>query len=190
LARRARLARARAMIPLHAGTGDPRLDAAASPAVAGRTRQLARVGPRQRIVTPLAADQVIAHVDAPVDRDSPADARAEDHAEHAVESSARSVGRLGEREAVRVVHQPHGPTEPLLEHALERRADQPAGVGVLDDPRALRDRAGNADAHRVRLADRALDERDHRLDRAERALVVARRAHAVAEALLAADERE
>ena len=40
------------------GPGQPRLDAARETAVAGRPRELVRIGPRQRVVSPFAGDRV------------------------------------------------------------------------------------------------------------------------------------
>ena len=118
-------------------------------------------------MAPFAADQVRADMNALPDRDPSADPGAKDHAEHAVGSGPRAVGRLGEHEAVRVVHQTHRPLESLLERAPQRSSDQPRGVGVLHDPRALGDHARDANADGASLAHRALDERHQFANRLE-----------------------
>ena len=69
---------------------------------------------------------------------------AKDH----LRASAGAIGRLGDREAVRVVGNPQRTPKPRFKVLLQRLADQPRGVGVLDEAGRRGDRARNADAHR------------------------------------------
>ncbi len=123
-------------------------------AVTRRPRTFVVIGPRQRIVAPLAGNRVDAGHDSPSDDEPAADARAENDAEDDIGARRGAISRLGNGETVRVVGQPHGPAEPLLEILMKRPADQPRGVGVLDQPGRRRDGAGNADADRAALAGR------------------------------------
>ena len=82
-----------------------------------------------------------------VDDDPTPDARAEDDAEYDVRADARTVGGLGDGEAVRVVHEPDRAVESRLEIASQRPAVEPDGVGVLHKPRVGHERARDADAH-------------------------------------------
>src|SRR5438045_2472676 len=97
-------------------------------------------------------------------------------------ASARAVDRLRQREAVGVILDAHLAPERALEVVLERPADEPGGVGVLDQARHARQRARNADADRAG-AD-LLDQRHHRVE--GRGVIAARRQHALAEHFAAA----
>src|SRR5256885_5833674 len=102
------------VVALEAGAGKPAFDAAALAAITGRTGPFIGRRPGQRIVSPFARDQVRALEPSAVHDDPTAPSRAEDDAEHAMAARARAVRGFGKREAVRVVHEPHGPAEPLL----------------------------------------------------------------------------
>ena len=100
-----------------------------------------------------------------MDDDAGADARAEDGGEHHLRPGGGAIGRLGHGQAVGVVLQPHGTAEGAREIAIQRAADEPRGVGVLDQAGGRRDGAGNADADGAGGADRLLEfghERDGR----------------------------
>src|SRR5688572_15351432 len=94
---------------------------------------------------PLAADGVCAANDLSVDHDAAAHTGAEDHAEHHRGALPRTIDRLREREAIRVVFQPDRSAQCFLEILSERLADQPGRVRVLDQAGRARLRAGNAD---------------------------------------------
>ncbi len=156
------------------GPGQERLDAARLAAVAGRPRPLALARPRQRVVAPLAGDRVRPGQHLAVHHHAAARARPHDHAEDDARSRRRAVGRLGEREAVRVVREAHRPSEKAGEVAVEGLADQPGGVRVLDEAGGGREGARHPDADAAPTAGlrfEVADEAGHRLER--RRVVVA-----------------
>ena len=160
-------------VALEAGAGQECLDTPVLPAVAlRRGRALLIRHPGERVVAPLAGDLVGSLVDALPDRDAAPYAGAENHAEHRVEAAARAVDRLGQREAVGVVGDAHRPGEPSLEVREEGPADEPGGVGVLDQSGGVADDAGNADAHGAGAPRFGLDLLDEARDRVEGAGVV------------------
>ena len=85
-------------------------------------------------MTPFAGDAVAAFEHAAVHHDAAAGARAENDAEHRARALGGAVGRFRQREAVGVVGHAHRPAERALEIAIERLADQPRRVRVLDQP--------------------------------------------------------
>src|SRR5205823_12737469 len=107
------------VVALVPGAGEPGLDAAALGTVTRWTGPLVGRGPGKRIVPPFAGDQVRAQQHLTVDHDPPADSRAEDDAEHDVRARGRAVGRFGDRETVRIVHESHGAVESRLEIASQ-----------------------------------------------------------------------
>ena len=79
----------------------------------------------------------LAPIDDPAIDDEPAaGAGADDDAEHDRRSGGGAVGRFGQREAVRIVRQPHRPIERARQIAIERTAVQPRRVRVLDRVRS------------------------------------------------------
>ena len=151
------------------------LDAAAAAAVAGQVGQAGPDARRHLVVAPLAADRVGADPDAAAMDDAAADAGAQDHAEDHRRAGAGAVARLGEREAVGVVLEPHLAAERIAEIAPERHADELRRVGVLDQAGGRRHRARHADAHRAAAADACLEALDHLTHGQHRGAVVARR---------------
>src|SRR6185295_9042948 len=110
--RRGRIARnMQVVIAGESGTGQPRLDAAMLAAEARRARPLVVGGPRQRVVPPLAANRIAAFEHAAIDDDPAADAGAEDDAEYDTGAASRAVGRLRQREAIRIVRECDGPSQ-------------------------------------------------------------------------------
>src|SRR5207237_10145253 len=107
-----------------------------------------------------------------------------DHAEPRARAFARAVDRLRQREAVRVVRDAYRPLERALEIFLERPADEPGGVRVLDAPGDERERARNTDANGAGPC--VARERRHGGER--RLVVTARCWHALAESLAAMRE--
>src|SRR4051794_13129294 len=89
--------------------GDPRLQAAMQAAVAGWPRKFFRRGPRQSVVTPLAAHAVWPDVDSSVDRYSAAAPCAKNHGEDDACSRRGTIRRLRYRQAVRVIGATYGP---------------------------------------------------------------------------------
>ena len=124
-------------------------------------------------MAPLTGDLVGALKDALPGRDPTADAGPEDHAEHRLVAAARTVDRLGEREAVGVVGDPDRAGEPGLEVGPEWPADEPGGVRVLDQAGGVGDHAGDADANRTGLARFGLELGDQSGDGVETGTVVA-----------------
>ena len=94
-----------AVAALDRGPRDQRLDTAALAAVAERA------GGIDGVVAPFAGDVLRAGPHPPVDHQPAADAGAEDDAEHHPRPLPRAAHRLGEREAVGVVLDPHRPAD-------------------------------------------------------------------------------
>ena len=150
-----------AVIRGHPRARQKSLDAAGPAAVAGGARQLVGTRPGQRVVPPLAGDGVGADEKAPVANDPAADAGSKNDAEDGPLARRRTVGRLGEGKAIRVVGKAHRPAEGRLQVARQRAAIQPGGVCVLDKTRRRRDRAGHADPDRGRRADLPFEVYNH-----------------------------
>ena len=136
------------VIRLKARAGEKGLDAAAAPAVAGGAWTLVVRGPRQRVVAPLPRNPIGPGQDLAANDDACACAGADDDAKHDVGARGRAVGRLGDREAVRVVRDPDLAPQPPFEVSPERLADEPHGVRVLDEAGGRRKRSRDADADR------------------------------------------
>src|SRR5688572_15120985 len=113
------------VVALERGAGEPGFDTAALATVAGRTGPLVGPEPGKRIVPPFAGDEVRAQQDLASGDDPTSDSRAEDDAEYDARAHSRAVGGLGEREAVRVVHEAHRAVEPLLEIVSKRPTVEP-----------------------------------------------------------------
>ena len=124
---------------------------------------------------PLAGDRVRAREHAAVHHDPAAGARADDHAEHDARARGRAVGRLRQREAVGVVGGAHLPPERLRQVAVDRAADEPGRVRVLDEPARRRQRPRHAHAHAALAPGLLLDRLDERRDGADRRVVVVAR---------------
>src|SRR5471032_408985 len=101
----------------------------------------------QGIVPPFAGDRLRADQSLAVDHNAATDAGAQDDAEHDAATRRRAVRRLRDGEAVGVVGQPHFAAERVFEIGLEWPAVEACGVGVLDQARRGRDRAGMRHAH-------------------------------------------
>ena len=142
------------------GPGEKRLDTAGAPAIARRARGFVFLRPGKRIVTPLSRDAMPSFEHAAVHHNPAARAGAENDAEHRVRTLRGAVGRLRQREAVRVVRNAHGAFERAREIAIERLTDQPRRVRVLDQPGRCGNGAGNADADCSRRSQFAFDRRD------------------------------
>src|SRR5207248_10130896 len=112
VAARQRAAGVLGVVALEPGARQPGLDAPPLGTVAGRTGPLVGRGPGKRVVPPFAGDQVRAHQDPTVHDDPAPYTRTQDDAEHDVRARGGAVGGLGERDAVRVVHEPYGTVEP------------------------------------------------------------------------------
>ena len=69
---------------------------------------------------PLAGDRIGADEEAPGRDDPAADAGSEDDAEHDLTARRRTIGRLGEGKAIRVVGKAYRPAERRLEITLQR----------------------------------------------------------------------
>src|SRR5262249_48612769 len=134
--------------------------------------------PRERIVAPFPRHEIRARQYAAVYHEAAADTGAENHAEHHARAGARAVRRLGEREAVRVVHHADWSIERLLQVAAERTAIQPRGVRVFYQAGRAHDRPRDTDPDRSRFAGHALDVVNETDDRLQRRFVFARRPHA------------
>ncbi len=150
------------------GTGQKRLDTAASPAIAGRARQFVGVRRRQRVVAPFAGDRVGADQQAAADDDAAADPGAENRAEYGVEPGRRAVDRLGQGKAVRVVREANLALQCGLDIAGQLAADQPRRVGVLDLAGRGDDRSWNTDPDRGAGCDLVFERRDETGDRRRR----------------------
>src|SRR5262249_55910569 len=151
------------------------LDAPAFAAVARRARKLVGRHPRQRIVSPLARDEVDAVETTAADDDSPTDAGTQDDAEDDIRSPGRAVRGFRDRETVRVVLEANGPPESCLEISAQRLPDQPDGVGVFHQSSRWRDGSRNTDADCPTLAGRSFDGGHQTHDRVETSVVAARR---------------
>src|SRR5262249_40565597 len=103
-------------------SAEERLDAAALAAVAGRPLRV------DRVVAPLTRDVLRATPGLAAEHQAAPDAGAEDPPEDQVVVAARAEPRLGEREAVGVVLDPHRQAEPGLEVVAQRAAVQARGV--------------------------------------------------------------
>ena len=145
------------MVARKPGAGDPRLEAAALAAEAERARELVGRGPGQRIVSPLAGDAVWPHAHLPIHSNPAAASCAQNHREDQPRASRRSVGRLGDGQAVGVVGAAHGPRQRSRKVALQRLAVQPRRVGILHQPGGAHNRSRNPHAHRGRFARAAAD---------------------------------
>jgi hypothetical protein len=163
------------MVCRQPGSREKRLGAAASPAIAAGARDLLRCRPGQRIVTPFAGDRVGPPEHPSADSDAAADAGTEDHAEHAVEARRGTVDRFRQGEAVGVIGKAYRPAKRSLEISLQRPADQPRGVRVLDQTSCRRNRPGHADPYGGDGARFALQGEHHRRDRRGRRRVIADR---------------
>ena len=117
----------------HSGAGQKRLDAPTLAAVTRRARTLIVIGPRQGVVTPLARNAVGAAQHLPAHDDACAGAGPDDDAKDDVRTRGRTIGRFRHCKAVGVVCDSHAAPETRLEIDLERSADQPRRVGVLDE---------------------------------------------------------
>src|SRR5262249_33735220 len=116
------------------------------PAIAGWAGPFVVAHPGQLVVAPFAGDGIRAGQRPAVDDDAGAYPGAEDGSEYDTRTGSCAVGRLGDGETVGVILQPHRTAERVREIAVERSADEPCGVGVLDDAGGRRDCAGYADA--------------------------------------------
>src|SRR6266516_1546417 len=101
-------------------------------------------------MSPFAGDRVAPDEHLALDHDAGADTGTENHAEHHVRALPRAIDRLGKREAIGIVVQAHFAPERALEVLLERPADEPGGVRVLDEAGDARQRPGDADADAAR----------------------------------------
>src|SRR5262245_33480823 len=129
-------------------TGQIRLDAARTAAVAEWSRTLLAIGPGQGIVPPLSRDPVHSGEHVSADHDPAASAGTDNDAENDRGAGPCTVRRFRQREAVRVVGEAYLTTEASGQIAGQRRSIEPRRVRVLDAPARGRDRAGNADANR------------------------------------------
>ncbi len=111
----------------------------------------------------------------PAHRDAAADAGAQDHGQHNVETRARAVGGLRNGQAIGVVGQPHPPAQGAFEIFREGMAVEEGGVGVADQACARRDRARDGEAHPLAAPCDGLGLRDQGADRRDRRLILARR---------------
>ena len=150
LGRQQTLARAPLVVRRHAGSRQERFDAAVTPAVAGRSGHLVGLGPRQRVVSPLARNRIRTRQQMPAHDNAGTGAGADDDSEDDLGVRTGAISRFRHRKAVRVVGDPHGPPKTPLEILEERLSDQPGGVGVLDEAGGGRNRARDthADARR------------------------------------------
>src|SRR5688572_12252939 len=132
-------------------------------------------------MSPLAGNRVRPADDLSVDHDPTADPGAENHPEYHRRSLRRSIDRFGQGEAIRVVLQPDRPAERRFEVLRQRLADEPGGVGVLDQPGGARLGSWDADT------DAALPDLAHQglHSRNRRPVVAARRGDALAKDLAA-----
>src|SRR5688500_13921307 len=143
------------------------LDAAVLPAVARRPWSLLIARPRQRVVAPLPRDRIRPGEDTAVHGDAAAGAGPDDHAEDHVGARSRAVRGFRHGETVGVVGDAYVTAQAVPQVIEERLADQPDGVGVLDEPGRRRECAGNADADRRRPAGVAFERSDQRGDRTD-----------------------
>ena len=164
-----------AVVARQARAAEPGLDAAVLAAVARRCGRIAGIGPGQGVVTPFAGQAVRPDQQPAIDDDAGAHAGAQDCREHHGRAGAGAVGRLRQRQAVRVVGDAHRPPECERQVVRQRPAVQAGRVGVLDQAFAGGG-AGRADAHAARgQAQVGLGPRDQRGDSGERGAIVAGR---------------
>ena len=148
------------MVAGEPGAREKDFDTALLTAIAARALALRLVGPGQGIVPPFAGDG-IAPADQPaIDHQSAAHAGPEYDAEQAPGAGPGAIHGLRQGEAVGIVLQPDGAPESLLQIAVEGRADDPGGIGVLDPPGGGRQGAGNADADTAAAAGLPLQSQD------------------------------
>ncbi len=125
-------------------------------------------------MAPLPGDLVGSVVDVLPDDDAAANTSAEDDTEHHLEAAAGAIDRLGEGEAVSVVGDTDRASEAGLEVGLERAADEPDGVGVLDQAGGASDNSWDADADGALFAGFGFQLSDEAYDRVDGGGVVAR----------------
>ncbi len=172
-----------------ARAGDKGFDTALLAAVARyffTVAQFVFIHPRQRIMAPLARVAVGPDMAHAAKRDAGAAAGADDNRKDRLRALRRAIDRLRHGKAVSIVGKPHLTRKPRAEVFIQRLTVQPRGVGVFNDARIRRERARNADADSAALAGLffgKLHETGYRLDGLR--VVVTRRRHAVAKALLA-----
>jgi hypothetical protein len=118
--------------------GQPGFDAARLAAEARWTGPLVVARPRQRIVAPFARDRVVTLEQSTVQRETAADPRAEDHAEHDICAAPGAVGRFRQCKAVGVVRERDRTTEQRFEVTLDRHAVEAHRIRSAQQARGAR----------------------------------------------------
>src|SRR5215468_2623370 len=144
------------------------------PAIAGWAGPFVVAHPGQLVVAPFAGDSIRAGQRPAADDDAGTYPGAEDGGEYDTCTSRCAIGRLGDGETVGVIMQPHRTAKRAREIAIQRSADEPRGVGVLDEAGGRRDGAGYADADSVGGAEGLLQFGDERGNSGDLAVIVAR----------------
>jgi hypothetical protein len=173
--RRQRLSRDASMICGNGWSRDPALDAALLAAVTGRPRQLVGLRPGQRIMPPLAGNEVGARQSTSSYDDATAHAGPPDDPENHVGAGSGAITRFGQGEAVGIVVEPDLALQGGREVGAKRLTDQPNGIRVLDQPRIRSHGARNADADRPSLSGGRFECRHQRRDGRDRRIIRARR---------------
>ena len=143
-------------------------------AITRRPGALVILGPRQRIVTPLAGHRVGAVDDTAVDDDAAAATRADDHAEHTGRTGTRAVRRFRQRKTICIVRQPHFAPEHALEVDFHRLLIEASGVGIAHQAGGRRQRPWRADADGGWLAEFTFRIADQSGDQRQRGRVILR----------------
>ena len=130
-------------------------------------------------MAPLTSDEVCAGERVSADDDSASDTRADDDAEHDVRACRRAIGRLGECEAIGVVHDANFTVQMFLEIARQRLSVEPHRIGILYESGVGNDDPRNPDTNGSHATDFLLDVGDERRDRHERFLIARRRRDAL-----------
>ena len=177
-----------AMIGGETRTGQERLDAARAAAIAGRTRRFVRAqaraagcGPirrRSQLAPPRICPSMAMPPPTPVPRIAPNTVLQPAAAPSIASDRAKQLASLARRT---------GRASAASRSPLQRAADQPGGIGVLDQAGGRRDRARHADPdrgrldrgrpdrgrpHRLRLAELLLDGGDDGDDRGDRGPII------------------
>ena len=134
------------MIAGQGGAGQKSLDTARAAAIAAWARALVVQRPGQGVMAPFAGHGVQPGDGPAVQGDAAADAGAQDHPEHHGGALGGAVGGFGQGKTVGVVGQAHGPAQGGFQVPVERMADQPGRIGILDQAGGRGEGAGDADA--------------------------------------------
>src|SRR6267154_1784563 len=135
------------VIRFQARPGNPRFDAAISPAITCRTGKLLGPHPWQGVVPPFAGNPVRTAVHAAIESNSPAATGAEYDRENDVLARTGSVGRFGNCQTIGVIRASYFARHRPAQVLVKRLPIQPRRIGVLHQTSLRGNGSGDSHAH-------------------------------------------